>query len=106
MDHILPPFPAPLPGEPWPPNILLATQEFRNNFTRASQCLTRQNADPIRLTIQLENLATHCLPLLKALARTGVNLPEFFQAWLYSSALACQRLIEDLQRAHAAARGT
>lgn len=105
MVHVLPPFPVPPLGEPWPPNVLIAAQGIDNSFTHASHCLTYQNADPIRLVIQLQNLATGCLPLIEALARTA-DLPGAVQEWLYGSAVACQRLIEGLQQAHAAARGT
>lgn len=104
MVHIIPAIPAPPLGQPWPPNVLTAMRGIRDCFAHASECLTHQNSDPVRLVIQLENMANQCIPLLDALAHTP-NLPVPIHDWLHTSAIACRQLVQSLLQARAGARG-
>lgn len=104
MAHNFPPLPVPLPEQPWPPHVLAAAQGIQTAFVHALECFDSPNLDAIRLSIQLENMANNCVPLLEALALSE-NLPAGLYDWLYAAALACDELVNELLQAHTAARG-
>ena len=105
MAHILPPFPAAPLDYAWAPNTLQAVQLIEGFIQNASQCLETPNLDAIRLSIHLEKIANHCLPLFQAVSYGQDAVEPTCQNWLYSVASTIDQLIDDLLRAHSAARG-